>query len=215
MFHLCPTQWKNNFLRPFKQTSGNFLFTIYLLLISFVAVAQTPVRVTSSAGSGAAGLLYGNLGAAFTAINNGTHTGVITVEINGNTSESVPAVLNGTGAGAASYTAISIRPTSDAVEVRGNFTTAGRGIIELNGADQVTIDGDNPLTGGTQRNLIITFTTNQTAAQSLIRLVTSALPINCNNVTIQNCELRGNLLNGNTASFTEKYGGFTSVITPC
>jgi len=53
-----------------------------------------------------------------------------------------PATLNGSGAGGASYTSVLIRPVNDGVSVFGN-PASGLGVVQLNGASNVTIDGDN------------------------------------------------------------------------
>jgi hypothetical protein len=71
---------------------------------------------------------YTTLGAAFTAINAGTHTGVILVEIASNTTETGACVLNSSGAGSASYTSLTIRPRVDGVTISGP-TVTGRGLI--------------------------------------------------------------------------------------
>ncbi|MBK7735543.1 MAG: hypothetical protein IPI36_10180 [Chitinophagaceae bacterium] len=103
------------------------------MLISTVnSFAQVTVGVTP----------YTTVGAAFAAINAGTHTGAITVNINANTTEPVTAVLNSSGTGAANYTSVLVTPTAN-VTVTGSIVGA---IIKLNGADQVTIDGNNQLT---------------------------------------------------------------------
>jgi len=108
-----------------------------------------PVEVEATAGTpGPIG--YPGVGAAFAAINAGTHQGVVNVEICTSTVESGSAVLNGSGAGAASYTSVSIRPLLDGLSVV-SPTSSGRGVIELNGADNVTLDGDNPNTSGTNQ----------------------------------------------------------------
>src|SRR3954469_4296888 len=129
-------------------------FSLFLLAFALTATASfAQVSVTATAGT-TGPTPYTTLGAAFTAINGGTHQGDITVDIQANTAEPAAAVLNSTGAGSASYTSVLVRPTADGVAVRGP-TVTGRGLIELNGADNVTIDGDNPNAGGTNRNLTI------------------------------------------------------------
>ena len=96
---------------------------------------------------------YTTVSAAFAAVNAGTHKGVITINITGNTTEPGSPTALLASSGTSSYTAITIKPSG------GNFTiggtiTASRAIIELNGADNVTIDGDDPTIAGT-RNLTI------------------------------------------------------------
>src|SRR6185503_11549529 len=66
------------------------------------------IDVESSGGTAQAG--YATLGAAFTAINAGTHTGTINIEVCADTTEAASAVLNASGAGSASYSTIAINP---------------------------------------------------------------------------------------------------------
>lgn len=124
---------------------------------------------------------YATLGEAIAAINAGTHTGAITVDIMANTTETGAMFLNSSGAGTASYTSIVIRPGADGVTVAGP-TVTGRGLIELNGADNVTIDGDNPGTAGTNRNLTI----QNTAANTIT--FTSVIRIAMNTTTVTSAD---------------------------
>ena len=140
------------------------------------APSGTAVVVTATAGT--MGLTnYATVGAAFAAINAGTHQGAIDVAITANTTEgATPATLNSSGAGSASYTSVAIHlhPTADGVSVSGNPVT-GFGVIQLNGADNVTIDGDNPNSGGTNRDLTISNTAVATVtANSVVRIATSS-----------------------------------------
>ena len=67
-----------------------------------------------------------------------------------------------------------IRPTADGVSISGN-PAQGFGVIQLNGADNVTIDGDNPNTGGTNRDLTVANTaTATTTYNSVIRVATAS-----------------------------------------
>ena len=159
-----------------------------------------PVEVEATAGTpGPIG--YPGVGAAFAAINAGTHQGVVNVEICTSTVESGSAVLNGSGAGAASYTSVSIRPLLDGLSVV-SPTSSGRGVIELNGADNVTLDGDNPNTSGTNRNLTITNTANpEDSYSSVVRLaVATAVVTSANGDTVRNCILNGNATGRNVSS---------------
>ena len=113
-----------------------------------------PVTVTATCGV-VGPTNYATLKAAFDAINAGTHQCDIIVDIVSSTIEGVtPATLNGSGAGSASYTSVLIRPVNDGVSVSGN-PAQGFGVVQLNGASNVTIDGDNPNTPGTNRDLTI------------------------------------------------------------
>ena len=84
-----------------------FLILLYILL-SFTETNAQNVNVNPGAGS------YPTLKNAFDAINAGTHTGVITITIVGNTNETASAVLNASGTVAASYTSILINPSGGA-----------------------------------------------------------------------------------------------------
>ncbi len=103
------------------------------------------------------GQTYTTLKAAFTAINNGTLTGAVVLQINANSTETASATLNSSGTGAANYTSVSIYPTGGTRTISLNLNDA---LVELKGADNVTIDGrlngngavnsliiDNPNTG--------------------------------------------------------------------
>ncbi|HRE41666.1 MAG TPA: hypothetical protein PLG90_10045 [Ignavibacteria bacterium] len=145
---------------------------------------------------------YLTLGEAFIAINAGTHTGTILIEIASNTSEAGPCILNSSGAGSASYSSILIRPRVDGVIISAT-TTTGRGVIELKGADNVTIDGDNPNTSGTNRNLTIQNTAANTITYtSVIRIANSAAVTSSNNNIFQNLILLGSATGRNGAGFT-------------
>ena|GEM_PF-951585 len=185
----------------------NKLFAKLLLGVLFVfGILQTEAQVSVTATAGTTGpTAYTTLKFAFDAINAGTHQGAIVVSITANTTEgTTPATLNSSGAGSASYTSINIRPTTDGVSVSGNPVT-GFGVIQLKGADNVTIDGDNPNTGGTNRNLTVNNTTTATAiANSCIRIATVnvAAALDASNITIKNCVLNGNVTSGNLSSIT-------------
>lgn len=70
------------------------LLHVFPLLLLFIINSHAQ-NVTVNPGSGS----YPTLKAAFDAINLGTHTGVITIDIVGNTTETATAVLNASGVG--------------------------------------------------------------------------------------------------------------------
>ena len=82
---------------------------------------------------------YPDLGSAFAAINAGTHQGVIGVTINCDTVEAVSAVLNASGTGPALYASVTVNPNGTR-SVTGNLAAP---LVDLNGADNVMIDGLN------------------------------------------------------------------------
>jgi hypothetical protein len=178
------------------------MLVLFILALSLSASAQN-VTVNPGAGS------YPDLTSAFNAINAGTHTGAVTVTIVNSTTEpaGTSAVLNSSGAGSASYTSISIRPSSDGLTISGTPVT-GRGVIELNGADNVTIDGDNPGSAGTNRNLTITnAAANTVAFSSVIRIALAATIVtSADNDTIRNLNLVGNATGRNTSGTASTTG---------
>ena len=176
-----------------------------------VATAGLPIEVEATAGT-LGPTAYSNLGAAFTAINSGTHQGAINIEVCFNSTEgTTPATLNSSGAGSASYTSLSIRPLADGLTITGNPAT-GFGVIQLKGADNVTIDGDNPNTGGTNRNLTVNNTNTTTAiAGSVIRIATAATVVtSADNITLKNMNLNGNVTAGNSSLITSTTGSSNS-----
>ena len=91
---------------------------------------------------------YPTMKDAFTAINGGVnHTGTITIALIGNTVETASAVLNasGTGAPPSSYVSVGIQPAGGLARIISGTLTSGP-MIDLNGADNVTING-NPAGG--------------------------------------------------------------------
>jgi uncharacterized repeat protein (TIGR01451 family) len=176
-------------------------------LLLQAATASAQVSVTATAGPDPGPTAYATLGAAFTAVNAGTHQGAITIDIQASTSEgAVAAVLNSTGAGAAVYTSVLIRPTTDGVSISG-ASVSGRGIVELNGADSVTIDGDNPNTAGINRNLTIQNTAvSTTTFTSVVRVALSTLITTGNNNSVINTVITGSATGRNISAATSTTG---------
>jgi hypothetical protein len=143
-----------------------------------------PVTVTATAGT-VGPTDYATLQLAFAAINGGTHQGAINVYILGNTTETVSAALNASGTGAASYTSVYVQPSGGARTVSGAIA-AGSPLIDLAGADNVTINGFN--TGGNSLTIANT-TASATVGTSTIRFINGA-----QNNTITNCTIQGSSL---------------------
>jgi hypothetical protein len=185
----------------------NLALTLMMALLCTTAAWSQNVNVTATGGTLMA--TYPTLKGAFDAVNAGTHTGVITIDIAASTTETAPGVLNSSGAGSASYTSILIRPIVDGVAVSGP-TTTGRGLIEFNGADNVTLDGDNPNSAGTNRNLTITNTAANTVTYTMaVRIaVATSVVTSANNVVVRNCIINGsgtgrNIPSANASTGTE------------
>ena len=94
-----------NFTHLTKKAST--LVAALLISLSCV-VAQTTVTV-----GGTGGATYATVSAAFTAINAGSVTGNIVLNVISNTTEpTTPVQLNASGVGSASYTNITIKPNA-------------------------------------------------------------------------------------------------------
>ena len=149
-----------------------------------LACAASAQNVLVSPGSGS----YLTLKDAFDAINAGTHTGSITISIVGNTNETASSVLNASGIGSASYTSVHIIPTGLRT-VSGNLAAP---LIDLNGASDVTIDGqddgDNSLTFSNT-------STSAIAPTSTIRFVNGA-----QNDLVTNCSILGSTTGSNATA---------------
>ncbi|MBK5284074.1 MAG: hypothetical protein JJE25_01615, partial [Bacteroidia bacterium] len=182
--------------------------SIFLLcLMSFASYSQ--VSVTATAGT-VGPTAYTTLGAALAAINDGTHQGDVTVAITANTTETSTAFLNGSTAGSANYTSVLIRPDADGLTVQG-APASSQCLVLLNGADNVTIDGDNPNTSGINRDLTFRNTLASTVltGNAVIRLGSAVSPgLGADNNTIKNC-----IINGISSYTSGATTGNTGVLT--
>jgi PKD repeat protein len=184
---------------------GTLAFAVFML----IALCQSNVfsQLTLTATGGVPAGSYASINDAFTSINAGTHTGSIVISVNGNTTEpAVPVNLAASGQGAASYTAILIKPTVTATIA--GATSPGSAVINLDGADNVTIDGSIAV-GGTTRDLTIQNTAlNSVGNVACIRLIgRTTLGLGATNNTIKNCIITGNTpgnngLSGSTVTTT-------------
>ncbi len=154
-----------------------------LLILFGLAASPASAQVDVTATAGTLNASYTTLKGAFDAINAGTHQATITIGISGDTTETAPAVLNASGAGAALYTTIGISPTGGAARTISGAIVAGSPLIDLNGADNVTIDGLN--TGGNALTIANT-TVSATTVTSTIRFIGGAT-----GNTITNSNLQG------------------------
>src|ERR1044071_3242476 len=161
-----------------------------------------PVEVEATAGT-LGPTAYPDLASAIAAINAGTHQGVINIEICGSTIETGTMFLNGNTAAPANYTSVTIRPLADGLTISGP-TLTGRGLIELNGASNITIDGDNPNTIGINRNLTIQNTAANTVTfTSVIRVALATTVVTtANNNTFKNLNIVGSSAGRNISSAT-------------
>jgi len=175
------------------------LIVTITVLFSVIQTAEAQVNVTATLGISTGS--YSTLHEAFAAINTGRHQGNIQISVLTNLDEgNTPAVLLSRDADPCSYLSITIRPDADNISITGT-PGAGHGVIELNGADYVTINGDNPNTAGTNRNLsIINNDDPSVISGSCIRIATSSVVASADNNSIINCNLLGNVSSGNSSS---------------
>ncbi len=174
-------------LTAFKNRTRDLGFLV--TLIFFIGITQSAKAQVDVSGTitGITPVTYTTLKAACDAINAGTHTGVITINVTANTTEAAivgaPSVgLIASGSGAASYTAINMQPVGGAWTISG-AATAGQPLLELNGADNLTIDGLN--SGGNALTIENT-TVSSTSGTSTIRFIGGAT-----NNTLNRCSLKG------------------------
>jgi len=160
-------------------------YFVAFLFAGTLAFNNAHAQVVVAGSGGAANGNYATLKAAFDALNlETTQAGnVITITINAGTyaanSETAPCVLNQPST--SSWTSLTITPIG-AVTVSGAIA-AGSPLIDLNGADNVTIDGLN----ASGNSLIIENTTvSATTGTSTIRLQTDAT-----SNTITRCTVNG------------------------
>jgi hypothetical protein len=111
---------------------------------------------------------------AFAAINGGTHQGNVAVWIMGNTTETASAVLNASGSGSTSYSSVVVLPNG--TRTVSGAITGGSPLVDLNGANNVRIDGYGQLT-------LANTTVSATAGTGTVRFINGA----SNNV-LANCK---------------------------
>lgn len=157
-----------------------------LLLCYFFLGISSNAQVSLTATSGTLSGSYTTVKGAFDAINAGTHHGVITITLTGNTTETSSAALNASGSGSSVYLSVRIYPTNTGITISGNL---GSPLIDLNGADNVTIDGRVNATGLTA-DLTIRNTNTSGGNTSTIRFINDATYN-----TVKYCKLQGSSTN--------------------
>jgi hypothetical protein len=140
-----------------------------------------PVEVIAT--SGLNDEYYLDLKSAFDKINDGTHKGEITIKLHASIDEDATAKLNASGDGNANYSSINIYPTRSGVSIIGDINAP---LIDLNGADNVSIDGRVNASGSSVDMSIINTSSASVTATSTIRFINSAQ----NNV-IKYCNIKG------------------------
>ncbi len=158
-----------------KRLFSSLMLTLSLLTFFSSINAQT-IRTVGNTGAN-----YITLKTAFDSINQGKITGNIILKIIASTSETASAVLNASGTGSANYSSVKIFPSIDGLSISGNLNS---NLIDLNGADNITIDGSLNMSGG---NAALTITNSSaTSAAGTIRFINGA----SGNI-IKNCIVKG------------------------
>jgi Ig-like domain CHU_C associated/Secretion system C-terminal sorting domain/PKD domain/Lamin Tail Domain/Proprotein convertase P-domain len=187
------------------------LFILPFLLLTLFATSVVAQNVNINASGGVPFATYPTLTAAFNAINAGTHTGQILVSVIASTNEgATSAILNNSGAGAASYTKVYIGTTLSNAVISGAPPT-GTAVVKLNGADNVTINGAQN-GAGISRNLTIENTVAAaTANTAALWIQSNGTALGCVGDTVMNCIIRGNDAVNTTATST--FGIYVAGIT--
>lgn len=179
------------------------ILTTFVLLSTVLSTAWAQVSVTATGGTASGS--YGSISAAFAAINAGTHSGSIQIQITADITEPVSVTpLEASGVGLSSYTAVSIKPVGNRIVSSDATPSAFRGLLELKGADNVTIDGDDSSTSGL-RNLTFQMATS-TNITAVIRISSNSTTgtAGADNNTVKNCIIIGSRPSGTVT--TMSYG---------
>lgn len=182
-----------------KYILRNFIGKIIPAVAAFfcsLGTLQSQVAITASQGTATA--TYTSVNNAFAAINAGTHKGNILIKITGTTLETGTPTPLLKSATPSNYTSILITPSGDATIYGDNSIPAARAILELVGADNVTINGDDPNTPGKQ-NLTIKLETTIKDYTAAISLGSKGFGSDDgdSNIVIKNCIIMGGRASAN------------------
>ena len=159
-----------------KKSITLFIYSFLIFHFSYLNATNVKVGVGGD---------YSTLKDAFFDINKGFLTGDIVIEITSNITETAAAKLTASGVsnpgGTSNYSTVTIYPTTTGIVVTGNLPSAN--LIDLQGADSVTIDGRVNREGSTV-GLTIENTGN-TGATAV------GLSLHAENNVIQFCTLKG------------------------
>jgi hypothetical protein len=159
--------------------SNNFLLRLACVLMLQMVASLAQAQVTVANAHASSNGTYTTLKGAFDAINGQSQTGnSITITITASTTETAAAVLN-----AGDWTSLTMYPNATGLSISGGLS--GTPLIDLNGADNVTIDGRVNATGSTV-DLTITNTSTGATGTSTIRYINDA-----SGNTVQYCLIKG------------------------
>ena len=151
-------------------------------------IEYTPPYIEVNATGGSTLAYYSMLKSAFDKINDGTHQGEIVIKIKHSTTEPATAVLSGSGSkGVNNYSSVHIYPTETGLSISGDLAAP---LIDIDGADNVTIDGRVNATGSTKDLSIINTSTGSATGTSAIRFINDASDNTVKYCTIKSSETR-------------------------
>ncbi|MDF2447727.1 MAG: hypothetical protein K0R26_231 [Bacteroidota bacterium] len=168
-------------IRFTKLKNSKWLIVVSIFCMFLPTLMRAQVDVTASGGTASAS--YTTLKESFEAINAGTHSGIISIDISASTTETATAVLFASGVGGSSYSKITIVPSGGGARTISGAIAPGLPLIDLNGADNVLIDG---LYSGGNSLTISNTTASGTSGTSTIRFIGGAT-----SNTITNCFVFG------------------------
>lgn len=179
----CNVNFQNQNTKDSVNLNQSVIRLSVLILLAFFVSTTLSAQVSLTASAGTTSGSYSTLKDAFDAINAGTHQSVIVITITGNTTELSTASLSASGTGSSSYSSINIYPTSTGYSISGNLSSP---LIDLNGAQNVTIDGRVNASGSTQDLVISNTSTSNATGTSTVRFINDA-----SSNTIKYCTLKG------------------------
>lgn len=171
----------------------------YLNKLLFLGIILVVTSINLMSQVSINGASYTTIKAAFDAINAGTHTGNIEVQITGNTTETATAVLKSSGNGEANYSSVTIYPTGT-YTITGNLTY----LLNFQGSDNVTIDGRVNKTGSTRA---LTLENTSTATSAVIKFDSTATDGGSKNNKVTYCKIVGGSIG---SAYLLVFGGGTS-----
>ncbi len=173
----------------FTKVLKQFFLSCLVLFVSSKAICQVSVSASQGVNSGS----YTSVNAVFGAINSGIHKGTIVITVAGTTIEPNTPIPLYKSALPSSYTSILIKPQGNAVITCDTAFANARGLLEFVGADNVTINGDDPNTPNKQ-NLTIKVEPTAKDLVAAISLGSKGFSNNDgdSNIVIKNCNIIGN-----------------------
>ena len=155
------------------------------MLLAFICLGRTldaQISLTATAGTTTGN--YSTLKQSFDAINAGTHRGTIVINLTASTTETASAVLYQSGYNTiSSYVSVRLQPVANNLSVNGNFEAP---LIDLNGADNVTIDGRVNGTGVIKSLSVSNAAKSDSAGNCTVRFINDAV-----GNTIKYCSIKG------------------------